>query len=54
LNEDAEYGRFFALLRQIDYAGGISIEGRGVFEEDAANSLKFFREALSGNAAPVR
>jgi sugar phosphate isomerase/epimerase len=54
LNEDAEYGRFFALLRQIDYAGGISIEGKGMFEEDAADSLKFFREALSSNATPVR
>jgi len=44
--EDPEYGRFFALLRKIGYRGGISIEGRGTFEEDAAASLAFFRTAV--------
>jgi len=47
LNEDPEYARFFELLKRIDYRGGISIEGRGTFEDDAAASLKFFREFLS-------
>jgi sugar phosphate isomerase/epimerase len=47
LNEDPEYGRFFELLKRIDYRGGISIEGKGTFEDDAAASLKFFRQVLS-------
>ena len=47
LNEDSEYVRFFQLLKRIDYHGGISIEGRGTFDEDAAASLRFFRDALS-------
>lgn len=45
--EDPEYKRFFTLLKQIGYSGGLSIEGRGTFEEDAAASLAFFREELS-------
>src|SRR5215471_872156 len=47
LNEDPEYARFFELLKRIDYHGRISIEGRGTFEEDASDSLAFFRQALS-------
>ena len=46
-DEDPEYGRFFELLKRIDYHGGISIEGQGTFDEDAAASLAFFREQLS-------
>jgi len=46
-NEDPEYGRFFELLKRIDYRGGISIEGQGTFDEDAAASLEFFRGELS-------
>ena len=46
-DEDAEYGRFFELLKQVDYHGGISIEGQGTFDEDAAASLAFFRKELS-------
>jgi len=45
--EDPEYGRFFALLKKIGYRGGISIEGRGTFDVDAAASLAFFRAELS-------
>ena len=45
--EDSEYGRFFEYLKQIGYRGGISIEGRGTFREDAAVSLAFFRSELS-------
>jgi sugar phosphate isomerase/epimerase len=45
-DEDVEYGRFFALLKQIGYGGGLSIEGRGTFEEDAEASLAFFRSEL--------
>jgi len=45
-DEDAEYGRFFEYLKRIDYHGGISIEGQGTFQEDAAASLAFFRGEL--------
>ena len=45
-DEDSEYDRFFENLRRIDYHGGVSIEGRGRFREDAALSLEFFRREL--------
>jgi D-psicose/D-tagatose/L-ribulose 3-epimerase len=45
--EDAEYRRFFTILKQINYVGGLSIEGTGTFEDDAEASLKFFRGELS-------
>ena len=45
--EDPEYGRFFGLVRQIGYRGGLSIEGRGTFEEDGAASLAFFQRELT-------
>ncbi len=46
-DEDAEYWRFFRILKEIDYRGGLSIEGTGSFEDDAAASLAFFRGELS-------
>lgn len=46
LDEDPEYRRFFALLKKSRYRGGISIEGRGTFADDAAASLAFFRAGL--------
>ncbi|HLK50350.1 MAG TPA: sugar phosphate isomerase/epimerase family protein [Bryobacteraceae bacterium] len=46
-DEDPEYRRFFQLVRQIGYSGGLSIEARGTFEEDAATSLGFLRSRLS-------
>ncbi len=46
-SEDPEYSRFFELVKQIGYAGGLSIEGRGTFEEDGAASLAFLRSGLS-------
>ncbi|HME08180.1 MAG TPA: sugar phosphate isomerase/epimerase family protein [Bryobacteraceae bacterium] len=45
-DEDAEYDRFFSILKQINYTGGLSIEGNGTFENDAAASLAFFRGEL--------
>ncbi len=45
-SEDPEYGRFFEQVKKIDFHGGISIEARGSFEEDAAASLAFFRREL--------
>jgi D-psicose/D-tagatose/L-ribulose 3-epimerase len=46
-DEDPEYARFFQLVRQIDYAGGLSIEARGTFENDGARSMAFLRSKLS-------
>jgi len=45
-DEDPEYRRFFQLVKQIGYTGGLSIEARGTFEEDGATSLAFLRSEL--------
>ena len=45
--EDPEYGEFFKLVKKIDFRGGISIEARGTFAQDAAASLAFFREEIT-------
>lgn len=45
--EDPMYGRFFELVKKIHFRGGISIEGRGTFQDDAAASLEFFRRELA-------
>lgn len=47
LGEDPEYREFFDLVKKTKYSGGISIEGRGSFEKDAAASLAFFHQALA-------
>ncbi len=46
LAEDDHYADFFRRLKKVGYRGGISIEGRGTFDNDAAASLAFFRQAL--------
>lgn len=46
-DEDPQYHRFFEILKQINYTGGLSIEGTGTFENDAAAGLSFFRRELS-------
>jgi D-psicose/D-tagatose/L-ribulose 3-epimerase len=46
-DEDPEYARFFQLIKQVGYTGGLSIEARGTFEDDAAASLAFLRRELS-------
>jgi sugar phosphate isomerase/epimerase len=46
-SEDSEYKRFFSLVKEIGYKGGLSIEGNGTFEEDADASLRFFRQMLA-------
>ena len=46
VDDDPEYGRFFQLVKQIGYTGGLSIEARGTFEEDGATSLAFLRGEL--------
>jgi D-psicose/D-tagatose/L-ribulose 3-epimerase len=45
--EDPEYAQFFAQVKRIKFRGGISIEGRGDIDADAAQSLAFFRGELS-------
>ncbi|HTS69798.1 MAG TPA: sugar phosphate isomerase/epimerase family protein [Terriglobia bacterium] len=45
--EDPEYAHFFQILKKIGYGGGISIEGRGSLQQDAVDSLAFFRGELS-------
>jgi len=47
LAEDDHYAEFFRYLKKTGYSGGISIEGKGTFENDAAASRAFFRAALS-------
>jgi len=44
--EDPVYGRFFELVKRSGFRGGISIEGKGTFDLDAAASLEFFRKEL--------
>jgi D-psicose/D-tagatose/L-ribulose 3-epimerase len=46
-SEDAEYGHFFSQVKKMKYHGGISIEAKGTFEQDAAGSLAFFRQELA-------
>ncbi|MDE3180351.1 MAG: sugar phosphate isomerase/epimerase [Acidobacteriota bacterium] len=50
-SEDPEYGRFFSLVKKINFHGGISIEAHGGFEKDARASLAFFREELAPSRA---
>jgi len=45
-NEDPMYGRFFELVKRIQFGGRISIEAQGTFEKAAAASLAFFRQEL--------
>jgi sugar phosphate isomerase/epimerase len=46
-SEDPGYQRFFEVLKQVRYQGGLSIEGSGTFEQDADASLAFFRRELA-------
>ncbi|MEJ2010168.1 MAG: sugar phosphate isomerase/epimerase [Acidobacteriota bacterium] len=45
--EDSEYGEFFKLVKKIHFRGGISIDARGTFAQDAAASLAFFRHEIT-------
>jgi sugar phosphate isomerase/epimerase len=45
-DEDPEYARFFALMKQINYKQRLSIEGRGTLDADGAASLAFFHHYL--------
>ena len=47
-DEDPEYGRFFAFMKQIHYKQGLSIEGRGTLDADAPASLAFFHHEMEG------
>jgi len=45
--EDPGYAPFFATVKKTGFRGGLSIEGKGTFEADAAASLAFFRKELA-------
>lgn len=45
--EDPGYAPFFEMVKKTGFSGGLSIEGRGTFEADAAASLAFFRKELA-------
>src|ERR1700731_3284833 len=51
LSEDDHYAEFFRYLKKTNYSGGISIEGKGSFDNDGAPSRAFFQKALSSNIA---
>ena len=46
-SEDSGYAPFFAALKQINFGGGISIEGNGSLQQDGRASLEFFRQELA-------
>jgi sugar phosphate isomerase/epimerase len=46
LNEDDHYLAFFNSLKKAKFSGGISVEGKGSFEQDGAASRAFFRQAI--------
>ncbi len=46
-DEDPVYAQFFEMMKQVDYRGGLSIEGNGTFEADATASLEFFKKELA-------
>jgi len=46
-SEDPQYRTFFDLVKKIGFRGGLSIEGSGTFDNDAAASLRFFQEMLA-------
>jgi sugar phosphate isomerase/epimerase len=46
-SEDPGYAAFFAMVKKTGFRGGLSVEGRGTFEADAAASLAFFRKELT-------
>jgi len=45
--EDPVYARFFELVKQIKFRGGISIEGSGSVDKDGAAGLEFFKRELT-------
>lgn len=45
-DEDPVYARFFQIVKEVKYEGGLSIEGNGSFEADGAASLAFFKHFL--------
>lgn len=45
-DEDPVYARFFQIVKEVGYKGGLSIEGTGTYEADAAASMAFFKTEL--------
>ena len=46
LSEDDHYAEFFRQLKKVNYSGGISVEGKGSFDNDGAASRSFFQKAF--------
>jgi sugar phosphate isomerase/epimerase len=46
LSEDDHYIAFFDYLKKTGFSGGLSVEGKGSFENDGTASRAFFRQAL--------
>jgi hypothetical protein len=46
LDEDDHYREFFQYLKKTAFTGGISVEGKGSFENDGTATREFFRQAL--------
>lgn len=46
LSEDDHYAAFFRSVRKIGYSDGISVEGKGSFENDGSACREFFLRAL--------
>ena len=46
-DEDPVYAKFFQIVKEINYQGGISIEGTGSFDADGEASLAFFKSELA-------
>jgi sugar phosphate isomerase/epimerase len=46
-DEDPGYAGFFKAVKDINYQGGLSIEGNGSFEADGAASMAFFKSELA-------
>jgi sugar phosphate isomerase/epimerase len=46
IGEDDHYAAFFRLVKKVGYSGGISVEGKGSFENDGSVCREFFRQAL--------
>jgi hypothetical protein len=46
LSEDDHYIAFFDYLKKTGFSGGLSVEGKGSFENDGTASRAFFRQII--------
>lgn len=45
-SEDSEYNAFFEVLRETNWSGGLSVEGRGSLAEDGRSALEVLRRLI--------